>query len=133
MHPDATLAAAIERDVRADTTEDPCHRSGSRGRFTEVESERLAVDIVAQIDVDHCLLRIDLHGHIDREVVHTGHGVMVAVDRHPSAGKALDRFDHDLFAVVEPLLDEVIESFPADFPTELQDLPLTDARRADQG
>ena len=54
---------------RRQAVEDADHRAGHRAGLGEVEPERPAVDVVAQVDLDLALVRVDVDRDVDRHLL----------------------------------------------------------------
>ena len=131
VHVQPPERAGVGRRVPVDGVHHAQHRRRARGRLGQVEAERQAVGIVAQVDLD--LVVGDRDGDRQRHAVgHPLEGVVARVHRDPPVGQAPDRLGHPTFAVVEPRRHERVETIPAHLTRELRHLPLADASRAQQ-
>ena len=92
----------------------------------------IASGIVAEVDVDDRLIGVDVDHDLDRDaVLGIGEGVVHRGGHGPAARHLAHGRDHQLLAVVEPLLGELREGVPTDLVAEGHDLALADPRRAE--
>ena len=99
----------------------------------QVEAAGHGVGIVAEVDVDHRLHRVHVHHDLDRNpILGIGEGVVHRRGHGPAARHLPHGSDHQLLAVVEPLLGKLGESVPADLVAERHSLALADSRRAER-
>src|ERR1039458_5804930 len=69
MHLDPPETAFILRHSMVDRIEYANHRRGMRTSFREIESVLKAIRIVAEIDLDHRPLGVDIDRHLDGDPV----------------------------------------------------------------
>ena len=134
LHVDAAEGAGVGRHGVGERVEDAHHRRRARAGLAHVEAEGQGIAVVAQVDLDARLGRVDaqrdLHGHAVRRA---GDRVVGAGDREASRGQPFECIDHAPLAVVEPLGGEAVERLPTGLPGKRQKLPLAHPRCAQHG
>ncbi len=131
MHVQPAKGARVGRCVPVDRVHDAQHRRRPRSCLGQVEAERQAIRVVAQVDLDPVVG--DLNGHLQRHSVgYALEGIVLGVDGQTSVGQALDGLRHPPFAVVQPGRHERVQAIPADLAGELGDLPLAHPGRPQQ-
>ena len=66
---DPSEGAGVRRDRVIDAVEDPGYRRGDRTRFGQVETARLAIRIIAEVDLDLGAIGVDRQGDGDSHPV----------------------------------------------------------------
>ena len=134
VNPEPAEAARIRWHDGAEPGKDAHHCRRSRRRLREVQSAWLAVEVVAQVDLDERLLRVDGYRDLHRDTVwHSRHRVVPALTDDAACWHLPDGCNHTLFAVVEPVALVLLERFHADLAEEFEQPALTDPRCAEQG
>ena len=123
----------VGRHRVGDAVEDAEQQRALAAGLREVEAAGHRIGVVAEVDVDHRVGRVHVHHDLDRDaVLGVGEGVVHRRGLGPAARHLAHGGDHELLAVVEPLLGKLREGVPADLAAEGRNLALTDPRRAER-
>src|SRR5262245_1415862 len=95
---DATEAAGIVGDVRAEHAEDALHHAGDRARFRRVRPARDVIGILPQVDFDPPTLGVDIDDRFKGKTVREARkGIVPAGADYHATRQLLDSVDHAPF------------------------------------
>ena len=121
------------RDLGPQAVEEAGHHVVDRTRLGFVEAAIETVDVVAEVDGDPALVRLDAKLDLDRDAVRQEglEGVVCTLRLDLGLRQLLDRLHHAALGVVEPLADEGLDGLLAVLGAELLQAALGDSRRAE--
>ena len=135
QHVHAAEAARVRGHDVINAVEHAYHSTRARAGLAQVQAAGHGVGVVPQVHLDGGLFAVDsnMRGDGDALFRRAGHGVVRAVGGGLPCGEFFDGGDHELLAVVEPLLREVVQRLPAVFIPHGEHLALADSRSAYHG
>ena len=135
QHVEAAEAAGVVRDVGIEAGEHRLRRRHGRRHAREIHAGVDAVGVVAQVDRDEAVVRVDVDAHLDRNAVGQERldRVVAAFVLKPPAGQLADRLARPPLRIVEPFVDEVAHRLRAVLIDERLEPALADPCGADGG